>query len=107
MVQDAVKTLHPSQFGSDEDRQAGHEDSDKYFTSDEEFLPMVTTTASQFVNSIKGVKNREEVQAAFYNAVDPRRNHDPYPFFAALFKHDQQKWKKAVKEFHRLVQTKL
>lgn len=108
MVQDvALKKLHPSQSGTNDSRLAGMEDSDVYYTSQEEFGPQITTSASDFVNSIRGLKGREAIQGAFYDAVDPRRNAGAYPFFAALFRKNPQKWKKAVKEFHRLVQSQI
>lgn len=108
MVQDvALGKLHPSQTGTNSARLAGQEDSDLYYNSQEEFGPQITTAASDFINSIRGMKDREKIQSAFYDAVDPRRNAGAYPFFAAVFKKNPEKWKKAVKEFHRLVQSQI
>lgn len=108
MVQDvALKHLHPEQSGTDEARLAGKEDSDLYYNSQEEFGPQITTAAAEFVNSIRGVKDRAKIQSAFYDTVDPRRGGDVHPFFASVFKKNPQKWKKAVKEFHRLAQSQM
>ena len=87
MVQDvALKHLHPSQSGTDDARLAGQEDEDVYYNSQEEFGPMITTVASEFINSIRGVKDREKIQSAFYDTVDPRRGSGVHPFFASVFK---------------------
>lgn len=108
MVQNvALRHLHPSQMGDDEARLAAAGDDDVYYNSQEEFGPQITTAAARFVNSIRGVKDREKITTAFYDAVDPRRNAGVYPFFAAVFKKNPQKWKKAVREFHRLVQAQV
>lgn len=108
MVQDvALRHLHPSQTGTDDARLAGMEDSDLYYNSQEEFGPQITTVAASFINSIRGVKDREKIQSAFYDTVDPRRGKGADPFFASVFKKNPQKWKKAVKEFHRLVQSSM
>lgn len=108
MVQDvALRHLHPEQSGTDDARLAGQQDSDLYYNSQEEFGPHITTVAAEFVNGIRGVKGRENIQAKFYETVDPRRDGDVHPFFAALFRKNPQKWKKAVKEFHRLVQGQI
>lgn len=108
MVQDvALRHLHPAQSGTDEARLAGQKDTDLYYNSQEEFGPHITTVAAEFVNAIRGMKGRENIQAKFYATVDPRKGDDVHPFFAALFRQNQQKWKKAVKEFHRLVQGQI
>lgn len=108
MVQDtALKRLHPSQQATDDERLAGYEDDDAYYSTGEEFSPQITSAAARLQNSLKGVKGREQAQAMFYDAVDPRRQNNTYEFFASLFKTNPQKWKKAVKELHRLVQNQI
>lgn len=108
MVQDtALKRLHPSQTGNDETRRAGEADDDIYYTSNEEYLPQITTAAATFTQQLRGEKDREKIQSAFMDAVDPRRGANTYPFFAAVFKKNPQQWKKAVKELHRLIQSRI
>lgn len=103
MVQDiALKRLHPSQHGTDEDRLAGMKDENVYYNSTEEFLPQITSAVGIFKNSIRGIKDKNIIQSKFYDAVDPSRGGEVYPFFNAIYS-DKQKWKKAVKEFHRLL----
>lgn len=99
MVQDvALGKLHPKQFPSSEIA-ANREGDDDYLMAPEEFLPIITTLAQKFKATQSDVPERER----FLNAVDPRRNNEPFKFFETLYRKDQQKWKKAVKEFHRLV----
>lgn len=108
MVQDvALKRLHPSQTGDNDTRTLSQTDNDVYYNASEEYLPQITSAAALFVNSLVDDDTRESIQTKFYDAVDPRRNNDPYPFFAVLYKTDIAKWKKAVKELHRLVQNKI
>jgi hypothetical protein len=106
MVQDvALQRLHPSQVGTADQRKNATED--EYYSSNEEFLPQITSAATNFMQSVRGTKDKAEIQSKFLDAVDPRRGKGVYPFFNAVYKADQQKWKKAVKEFHRLVQNKI
>lgn len=108
MVQDvALKHLHPAQSGNTESRLAGQHDDDAYYNSQEEFSPQITTVAAEFVNEIRGTKGRENIQAKFFEKVDPRKEGNVHPFFSTLFRTNPQKWKKAVKEFHRLIQGQL
>lgn len=108
MVQDtALKRLHHSQGGNDETRRAGESDDDVYYTSNEEYLPQITTAAATFQKHMRGEKDHEKIRTAFYDAVDPRRDAGAYPFFASVFKKNPAQWKKAVKEFHRLVQSRM
>ncbi len=101
MVQDvALGKLHPKQFPSSAEA-ASREGDDDYLMAPEEFLPIITSLAQKFKDTKSEVPARER----FLDAVDPRRNNEPFKFFEALFKKDPQKWKKAVKEFHRLVQN--
>lgn len=108
MVQDtALKRLHPSQGGNDETRKAGAADDDVYYNSNEEYLPQITTAAATFRKHMQGVQDREQIKDAFLDSVDPRRGGNTFPFFASLFKSNTAQWKKAVKELHRLVQSRM
>lgn len=107
MVQDtALKRLHPSQTGTEDERNSGIEDNDQYLASDEEFLPQITTAAETFRQWVRG-KDKKQIQDAFFEYVDPRRKGQVHPFFKAVFERKPHKWKKAVKELHRLIQNKV
>lgn len=101
MVQDvALGKLHSKQFPSSAEA-ASREGDDDYLMADEEFLPIITSLAQKF----NAMQSDVPVRERFLNAVDPRRDAGPFKFFETLYRKDTQKWKKAVKEFHRLVQS--
>ena len=96
------------------------DDTDKYYTSDIEFHPQITTAIADFKRTVAAVRSRQEVtpeqvQGLLKAFLHP---HMSLPtgllkykpafqnnFFNTLFRKDQQKWKKAVKEFHRLASS--
>lgn len=94
------------------------DDVDEYLTSDIEFQPQITTAANDFKQKLGVVQSKQKIDGATATAlmkayVDPNgqmpqgllkyKPHFQSMFFNALFKKDKQKWKKAVKDFHRLV----
>lgn len=93
------------------------DDTDKYYTSDIEFHPQITTAIAEFKRTLAAVRSRQEVSKEEAHGLlkaflHPNMNlpsgflkYKPAfqnNFFNTLFRKDQQKWKKAVKEFHRL-----
>lgn len=99
----------------------GEEDTeDQYYASDIEFHPQITTAMGEFRRQLNTVRKQKEVDSATANQllkafVNPSANmpdgflrYKPNwtsHFFASLYKNDTQKWKKAVKELHRLIQN--
>ena len=108
--------LHPKQQQlPDKD---AHDDLEGYYTSDLEFQPQITTAAADFKQKLGVVQSRQKVDGVTATAlmkayVDPNGNmpegllkykpHFQSMFFNSLYKKDRAKWKKAVKDFHRLV----
>lgn len=112
----ALRKKHPKQM-----QLPGAEDTeDQYYGSDIEFHPQITTALGEFKRQLRSVRQQKSTDAAqtrqLLNAyINPtaqmpegflryKRNWAS-PFFASLYNNDPQKWKKAVKELHRLIQS--
>lgn len=108
--------LHPKQ--QELPTKNAHDDVDEYLTSEIEFQPQITTAAHDFKQKLGAVQSKQKIDSATATAlmkayVDPNgqmpqgllkyKPHFQSMFFNALYKKDKQKWKKAVKDFHRLV----
>lgn len=117
MTQDAIlRRQHPKQM----EEPSGNID-DEYYTSDLEFHPSITTAGEYFKEAlalVKGTgrqvndKTYKDLLTAFVNpdAGMPEgfaryRKNFSSEFFSALRRSDPQKWKKAVKELHRLLSS--
>lgn len=116
-TQDIVlRKKHADQFKTPQE----DESLDDYYASDIEFLPQITTAAQEFRNIFQTIRgkqqvNREQLDGLFRAFVTPGAplpqgfiKWKPYlksPFIETLYRKDRQKWKKAVKEIHRLVLT--
>lgn len=94
-------------------------DDDKYYLSDIEFSPLLTSSAEDFIAYIKELTATGHVLTAknkadlFMNYVNPTASapraigvYTPN-FFVKLYRNDKAKWKKAVKIFHGLVDGKI
>lgn len=110
-----LRKKHPKQM-----QLPGEGDSeDQYYGSDIEFHPQITSALGEFKRQLRSVrqqKNTDEAQTSqLFNAyINPTasmpegfvryKKNWASPFFTSLFQNDKQKWKKAVKELHRLIQ---
>ena len=111
-TQDVVlRKRHPDQM-----KMPNEDDStEDYYASDIEFHPQVTTAVSDFKRMIQGMKREgrelskkqlNQIFRYFVGASEQMPNgflkYKPMfnsPFFRSLKRTDDQKWKKAVKEF--------
>lgn len=115
-TQDVVlRKRHPDQMALPKEGDSA----DAYFASDIEFQPQITTAGNDFKRMIKLAKNNGlEVDNAklgqlfrvFVGASEQMpagtlkwKKYFNSPFFASLRRQDEKKWKKAVKDIHRLI----
>lgn len=115
-TQDVVlRKRHPDQMRLP---QEGDSEED-YFASDIEFQPQITTANNDFKRMVKMLRNQgatvegpavEQLFKVFVGASGQMpqgmlkwKKYFTSPFYTALKSKDGQKWKKAVKELHRLL----
>ena len=109
-----LRKLHPSQYVEPPEDQP----IDDYYNSQTEFHPLVTTAAKEFREAISRVKRDRTVDSTqlgslFTAFVNPTAQMPSgflkykkgwnSEFFDSLYRRDNDKWKKAVKELHRLL----
>ncbi|QDJ96304.1 hypothetical protein Xoosp13_117 [Xanthomonas phage Xoo-sp13] len=113
-TQDVVlRKFHPSQMAMPK----ADDDEDTYLNSQIEFQPQITTAVGDFKRTLAAVRKRQEVSPeqatalmrAFLNPVAPMpegflkyKPNFHSRFFKSLYRNNPLKWKKAVKDFHRL-----
>lgn len=119
-TQDVVlRKRHASQF---ELPKEGDTDDD-YYASQVEFQPQITTAGNDFKRMLKQVRNAgvevsgeaaQQLFKVFVGASNTMpqgmlkwKSYFDSPFYKSLRQNDTDKWKKAVKELHRLLYPKL
>lgn len=112
MVQDvALSKLHKDQMMDDdefEEAQVGNggQGLDRYYNSQEEFIPQISSASHDLIADLPPDATKADVKQAIISIVNPS-SEDVIPFFASLARQSRPKWKKAVKELHRLVLSEL
>lgn len=87
-------------------------DLDKYYATEFEFGPNVLTAFKSLSADMSAMrkngtlKTKQEEDALVRDYLMGKSKDHPNPFFASLYKNDRQKWQKAVKYFHSLLQSR-